>query len=292
MMKILVLGADGMLGHQLVASLRGRHDVAATVRQAANKYASVAEAMPDKVFASVDTRDFSLVEDAFATFVPDAVINAVGIVKQRQEAKDAIDSILVNALLPHRLAELCVRRGVRMVHLSTDCVFSGRQGCYSDDALHDARDLYGRSKSMGEVEGPGVVTLRTSIIGLELARKASLIEWFLAQVGEIRGFNRAIYSGFTTLEMARIVETLLLGPEAASGIYNVSSGPIDKYTLLSALNERLGCPVTIRPDDSFECDRSLESSRFRATFGYQPPSWDRMLDELAGQIHARVEGRV
>lgn len=290
MMKILVLGADGMLGHQLVASLRGRHDVAGTVRQPANMYASLADALPGKVFASVDTRDFPLVEDAFSTFAPDAVVNAVGIVKQRKEAKDAIDSILVNALLPHRLAELCVRHGVRLVHLSTDCVFSGRQGRYTDDALHDARDLYGRSKSMGEVEGPGVTTLRTSIIGLELARKASLIEWFLAQAGEIRGFTRAIYSGFTTLEMARIIEALLLRPEAVFGIYNVSSDPIDKYTLLSALNERLGSPVTVRPDDSFECDRSLDSLRFRATFGYEPPSWDRMLDELAGQIHARAEG--
>lgn len=286
-MKILVLGADGMLGHQLVSSLRGRHNVAGTVRQPVESFANMSDCLPNRVFPLVDIRDFSLIENVFSDFVPDAVVNAVGIVKQRREAKDAIDSIMVNALFPHRLAELCVRHGSRMVHLSTDCVFSGNQGCYADDALHDARDLYGRSKSMGEVEGPGVLTLRTSIIGLELARKTSLVEWFLAQSGEIRGFTRAIYSGFTTLEMARIVEMLLTRSEAASGIYNVSSDSIDKHTLLQLLNLRLGCPISIRSDDSFECDRSLDSTRFRSVFGYQPPSWSQMLDELTSQIRAR-----
>lgn len=291
-MKILVLGADGMLGHQLVSSLRRRHDVAGTVRQTVASYAHLAGSLPGRIFDAVDIRDFSLVENAFLAFAPDAVINAVGIVKQRREAKDAIESIQVNALLPHRLADLCARHQVRLVHLSTDCVFSGETGRYADDALHDARDLYGRSKSMGEVDGPGVLTLRTSIIGLELARKASLIEWFLAQSGEIRGFTRAMYSGFTTLEMARVIETLLSFPNAASGIYNVSSEPIDKYTLLLALSERLGHPVTIRPDDTFVCDRSLDSSRFRNMFGYEPPSWDQMLDELAEQVRARAGGAV
>ena len=133
------------------------------------------------------------------------------------------------------------------------------------------------------------MTLRTSIIGLELSRKKSLIEWFLAQRGEICGYARAIYSGLTTLEMSRIIERLLTLPDPPSGIYNVSSDPIDKYSLLMGLNERLGHRVTIRPDESFQCDRSLVSNRFRETFQYAPPSWDQMLDELAAQIQARDE---
>lgn len=288
-MKILVLGADGMLGHQLVASMRDRYEVAGTVRLAGHAYAPVAESLPDTLFGGVDIRDFSLVLNAIDVFKPDAVVNAVGIVKQRKEANDAIESIVINSLLPHRLSELCSLEGIRMVHLSTDCVFSGLLGNYADNALHDARDLYGRSKSMGEVEGAGTITLRTSIIGLELARKASLIEWFLAQKGQIRGFTKAIYSGFTTLEMARIIEAVLTTSKAVSGIYNVSSSPISKFTLLSELNDRLGHPLVIQSDDSFECDRTLDSTEFKQQFDYQPPSWDRMLDELAHQIRARSE---
>ena len=290
-MKILILGADGMLGHQLTASFRDHHEVAGTVRQAANAYAREWNVMPSRLFSEVDAREFSAIRRIVDQFGPDAVINAVGIVKQRREAKNAIESIEVNSLLPHRLADLCSLVGSRLIHLSTDCVFSGTQGNYSDDALHDARDLYGRSKSMGEVEGPGVITLRTSIIGLELSRKTSLVEWFLAQSGVVRGFTKAIYSGFTTLEMARIIEGLLLKADAPSGIYNVSSDPIDKYSLLVGLKERLDLHVEIDPDADFNCDRSLDSTRFRATVSYQPPSWGEMLDELGNQILARTEGK-
>ncbi|HEX4854378.1 SDR family oxidoreductase [Arenimonas sp.] len=289
-MKILVLGADGMLGHQLVASFRDRHEVAGTVRKGVTAYAHLAGSLPRRVFDSVDSRNFDSIEEVLCSFAPDAVVNAIGIVKQRQEAKDAVESIVVNSLLPHRLSEFCQARSVRFVHLSTDCVYSGRQGMYEDDAVHDARDMYGRSKSLGEVGGVGSITLRTSIIGLELSRKASLVEWFLAQEGEIKGFTKAIYSGFTTLEIARVIEGLLVRPGDISGIYNVSSHPIDKFSLLAMLNERLGRPVSIVPDDKFECDRSLDSSRFRTEFGYEPPSWERMIDELVDQIRSRQKG--
>lgn len=286
-MRILILGADGMLGHQLVSSYMGRHEVAGTVRRPMASGGHAADSPQHRLFSGVDVRDIGAIERVVAEFSPDAVINAAGIVKQRSEAKDAIESIEVNALLPHRLADTCARRAARMIHLSTDCVFSGDQGNYADDALHDARDLYGRTKSLGEVSGDGIMTLRTSIIGLELGRKKSLIEWFLAQTGAIRGFTRAIYSGFTTLEMARIIERLLTTPAPISGVLNVSSEPIDKYTLLQALNRRLGSRIDVAPDDAFKCDRSLDSTAFRARFAYTPPSWEVMLDELADQIRRR-----
>lgn len=287
-MKIMILGADGMLGHQLVASFRYQHEVAGTVRLASIAYSRFKSLLPDLLFDEVDVRDFNSVERAAASFRPDAIVNAVGIVKQRDEAKSAIESIVVNSLLPHRLAEYCCRVNARLVHLSTDCVFSGSTGSYEDDAIPDALDIYGRSKMMGEVVNSHVITLRTSIIGLELARKKGLVEWFLTQSGTIRGFRRAIYSGFTTLEMARIIDHLLVRCPEQYGIYNVSSEPIDKYRLLCGLRERLGIELEIVPDDQFQCDRSLDSSRFRAAFGYTPPSWDAMLDELAEQIKDRL----
>ena len=220
----------------------------------------------------------------FADFRPEAVVNAVGIIKQRRDADEAILSIEVNALLPHRLALLCRRAGARLIQLSTDCVFSGERGRYREDDLSDARDLYGLSKRLGEVTGPGCLTLRTSIIGPELSRKTGLLEWFLAQRGTVNGYTRAIFSGFTTLEMARILERLLESPPALEGLYHVASRPISKFDLLVAIRDALGLKTGIAPYSDFRCDRSLDGSRFAAASGYVAPTWPQMAAELAGVL--------
>jgi len=286
-MKILVLGGDGMLGHQIVESLRARHEIQATVRSGIGAYSEIAKFLPEAVHYGIDALDYPAVQRVVESVRPDAVINCLGIVKQRIEAKDSIVSLETNALLPHRLAGTCAQVGARLVQPSTDCVFSGRQGNYRESDFPDADDLYGRSKLLGEVEGQDCITLRTSIIGLELSRRQGLVEWFLGQRGTIRGFRKAIYSGFTTLEMARIIEHLLESNPQSSGLYHVSSAPIDKYSLLTKLRDRLGRAIQIVPDDDFVCDRSLDSSRFQAEFAYTPPSWDTMIDEFASQIEER-----
>ncbi len=290
LVRILILGGDGMLGHQLLRSWQQRHEVRVTLRGDESRYRSYGLYHADNAFYGVDARNFASLAKVIEEFSPDAVVNAVGIVKQRAEARDAIVSLEVNALLPHRLSELCTRRGVRLVHISTDCVFSGQKGMYREGDLEDARDLYGRSKLLGEVHDAGAVTLRTSIIGLELARKKSLIEWFLAQRGEVKGFTRAIYSGFTTLEMARIVERVLCRHGDLSGLWHVASEPIDKFDLLFRLSSLLRRrDIALVQDDSFVCDRSLSAERFCARTGYAPPSWDAMLRELAIQIQERED---
>ncbi|MGV3628275.1 MAG: dTDP-4-dehydrorhamnose reductase family protein [Betaproteobacteria bacterium] len=281
-MRILILGGDGMLGHQLLRHFRDRHDVVVTLRLRLEDYSHLG--LFDRYNASggVDIRDFSTVERVFSDFRPSAVVNATGIVKQRAEAKDALPSIEVNALFPHRMAALCADNGARLVHMSTDCVFAGTRGNYSESFPPDAQDLYGRSKLLGEVAEAPAITLRTSIIGHELHRKTGLLEWFLAQRGRtIKGYRRAVFSGFTTLEMARIIERVLTGPGPAHGLYQVSSTPISKYDLLCAIRDHLSLDITIEPDDGFVCDRSLDSTRFRRDFAYTPPSWDTMIDELA-----------
>lgn len=283
-MRILVLGGDGMLGHRLIRHLRGRHEVRATLRQDAPAYAAYGLFGEQDAYFGVDVRSDGALTGVMADFRPDAVVNAVGIVKQRPSAKESIPSLEINALLPHRLAVLCRAAGARLVHLSTDCVFSGRGGMYREDHPSDAEDLYGKSKYLGEVHEPHCLTLRTSIIGLELSRRKSLVEWFLAQRGTIRGFRRAIYSGFTTAEMSRIIERLLTEHPDAGGVYHVASEPVNKYDLLVMLRDRLGRELEIVPDDDFRCDRSLDGSRFDAEFAYTPPSWAEMLDELAVEI--------
>jgi dTDP-4-dehydrorhamnose reductase len=288
-MRILILGGDGMLGHQLLRSLRDRYEIMVTLRQDLSAYAKFAAFTATNAVGGVDLRDVNALLPVIGSFRPDAIINAVGIVKQRPDANASIASLEVNALLPHRLSLLAKVAEARLVHLSTDCVFSGRKGSYTETDIADAEDLYGRSKMLGEVHDAHCITLRTSIIGLELSRKTSLIEWFLAQPGPINGFRRAIYSGFPTVEMARIIERLLTQHPEAGGLYHFATAPISKFDLLTRLARRLGRTIEIRPDDAFHCDRSLDASRARQAFCYEPPSWDVLLDELAVQISERDE---
>lgn len=287
-MKILVLGGEGMLGHRLLLSLRERHDVRVTLRKSLLDYERHHLFDAGNAFDGVDVQDTPGLTAVLQRFRPDAVVNAVGIVKQRDAAKDAILSIEINSLLPHRLAELCRHAGARLIHVSTDCVFAGTRGAYRETDPCDATDLYGRSKALGEVDAPQCVTLRTSIIGLELANRHGLIEWYLAQRGEIRGFSRAIYTGLNTSRLALTMEHLLLRAPELRGIWHVASAPISKYGLLTRLTERLGRKdIRVNRDDTFTCDRSLDGSAFQRAFAWQPPSWDLMIDDLVELIKRR-----
>ena len=283
-LRILILGGDGMLGHQLLKHFAGRHEARVTLRQDAYAYERYGIFGEQNSYFGIDIRSQARVLEVMADFRPEAVINAVGIVKQRPTAKESIPSLEINSLLPHRLAIMCKAAGMRLVHVSTDCVFSGRRGGYKENDLSDAEDLYGKSKYLGEVSDNGCITLRTSIIGLELSRKESLIEWFLAQRGPVNGFTRAIYTGFTTIEFSRVIEMLLVQHPVASGVYHVSSESISKYDLLQIIKRKAELPIEIVPDGAFHCDRSLDSTRFRREFDYTPPSWDAMVDELVKDL--------
>ena len=287
-MRILVFGGDGMLGHELLRSWRGRHEVRVTLRQDAAAYRDYRLFDDSNPFFGVEVRNLQAVVDVVAQAQPEAVINAVGIVKQRPTASESIPSLEINALFPHRLAQVCKAARARLVHLGTDCVFSGSKGSYVEGDFPDAKDLYGRTKLLGEVQDPHCLTLRTSIIGLELSRKKSLVEWYLAQRGPIKGFRRAIYTGLTTTEIARAIESFLLHEPQLSGIWHLSSRPINKYDLLKDLTERLQRrDIELRPDDDFVCDRSLDSSALQKRVRYRVPDWPAMLDELAAGILER-----
>ncbi len=247
-MRLLILGGDGMLGHQLLKQWGRVHDVRVTLRRDLSDYALCGLFDRTNAFDGVDVRSVESLVGVLAEFQPEVVVNAVGIVKQRSDAKQAIPSLEINALLPHRLAQLCRDRGARLVHVSTDCVFSGRTGGYTEESPSDAEDLYGRTKFLGEVQDLDCLTLRTSIIGPELSSKTGLFEWFLAQRGTIRGFTQAIYTGLTTRELARVMQMLVERHPEAAGLYHVSSEPISKYDLLCMIRDRLGCDVEIIPD--------------------------------------------
>jgi len=279
-MKILILGGNGMLGHQLFKYLSPNHSVRVTLRQPIEFYSKYKIFTNENAYAGMDIRSNDTIKGVLAEFRPDAVLNGIGIVKQREIAKKPIPSIEINALFPHKLAAICSRFGIRLIHMSTDCVFSGNKGNYREEDLPDPNDLYGRTKLLGELQQDEILTLRSSIIGRELTEKKNLLEWFLSQTGKITGYKKAIFSGFTTLEMSRIIENLLVNFPAASGLYHVSSYPISKYDLLVLLRDKLNLNLEIAADETNICDRSLDSIRFRREFAYIPPTWESMVDEL------------
>jgi dTDP-4-dehydrorhamnose reductase len=280
--KILVLGATGMLGHALFFHLSGRPEftVFATVRGTKGLGRWFPPDLLRRIRGGVDAERFDTVVRVLEEIRPDVVVNCVGVVKQLPLAKDPIVSIAVNALFPHLLARACGVAGVRMIHIGTDCVFSGEKGNYRESDLPDAADLYGRTKWLGEVDSPHCVTLRTSIIGHELSGRHGLIEWFLAQEGSVRGFARAVFSGFPTVELAGIVVERVIPNEELTGLYHVSSEPVSKYELLRLVREQYGKKIRIERDEAFACDRSLDSSRFRKATGYQPPPWPAMVSRM------------
>ncbi len=281
-MKVLVLGGAGMLGHKIVQTLQDRHELTCTLRGPADRYPAVPFLNGPHVVGGVDAMDFTALEQLVGTHAPDVLINCVGVIKQRDAAKDAIPSIKINALLPHVLADWMSRHGGRVIHFSTDCVFNGKRGGYREEDPSDAEDLYGKSKYLGEVATTHALTLRTSIIGRELSHHASLLEWFLSQRGgAIKGFERVIYSGLTTNHLARLVGTLIEDHPQLNGLYQVASDPISKYDLLIGIRDAFGLDVDISPEDATVSDRSLVGQRFVEATGIATPPWADLIAELA-----------
>lgn len=278
-MKILILGASGMLGSAMmrVLSEDPGNTIVGTVRSGGVKRYFDPK-IADHLTVGVDVESHDSLVKLFSDVRPDVVINCIGLVKQLSDAKDPLVAIPINSLLPHRLDRLCELVGARLVHISTDCVFSGKTGGYREADPSDAEDLYGRSKYLGEVASPHCITLRTSIIGHELQSAHGLIEWFLSQEVRCRGYTRAIFSGFPTVVLAQIVRDVVIPGKGLSGLYHVASKPIAKYDLLCLAAKTYGKSIEIIPDDSVVVDRSLNAERFQLATGYIAPEWSEMTE--------------
>jgi len=289
--RVLVIGGTGMLGHKVSQFLRDRVDTWVTVRQA-QVHAAPGLFPGDRIIAGVNVDDFDAVVRACATARPTVIVNCVGIVKQLQAAADPIPSITINALLPHRLAALAREVGARTIHISTDCVFSGKRGNYSERDIPDATDLYGRTKLLGEIGGPGCLTVRTSIIGRELSATTGLLEWFLSQRGKrIEGYTGARFSGLTTSALAGVLADVIEHHPTLEGVYHVASEPIAKYDLLCRLNQAYGANTFIEPSDAVWIDRTLDDAVFREATGLEIPGWDAMIGALTADPSPYKEWR-
>ena len=277
-MKVLVLGASGMLGHavlRLFAQSPGYSAVGSA--RSAGVLSLLPQELRDRVICGVDVENIDSLTRLFASTRPDVVINCIGVVKQLAEADDPLTAIPINALLPHRLARLCDVARARLIHVSTDCVYVGTKGMYREEDASDARDLYGRSKYLGEVDYPHAVTLRTSIIGHELTSARGLVGWVLAQQNGVKGFTHAVFSGLPTVELARVMRDFVIPRPDLRGLYHVSAEPIAKFDLLRLVAKTYGKSIEITPDDTLVIDRSLDSTRFREFVGYAPPGWPELV---------------
>lgn len=282
-MKVMILGATGMLGHTLarvLARASDPHDLV-LVSRSFDLRPMFSELADTTSVTGVDVENMDALIALFAEHRPDVVVNCVGLVKQRSNAEDPLAALPINAMLPLRLERLCEATGARLIHVSTDCVFSGTKGMYSETDLPDATDVYGKSKQMGEAKGPKAITLRTSIIGHELnGRAQGLIGWFLAQSGTVHGFTKAVFSGCPTVELATIIRDKVLPRPDLSGLYQVASAPINKHDLLQIVAQAYRHDIVIEPDDTLIIDRSLDGSRFNKETGYVAPEWPELVSRM------------
>lgn len=281
-MRVLVLGAGGMLGNAVFRVFNEKRDF--------EVYGSVRAKSPPRIFGtdltqniitSCDVENSDVLIRLLSKVKPGLVINCIGLVKQLSSANEVLDAVPLNSVLPHRIAALCELAGARLIHISTDCVFSGKKGsAYFESDRPDAEDLYGRSKLLGEVASVGAITLRTSIIGHELGGNRSLIDWFLSQQGAVKGYSKAIFSGLPTVELAKIMRDFVAVNPDLHGLYHVSAKPINKYELLGLVARAYDKEILLESSEELIIDRSLDSTRFQADAGYAPPAWPELIQRM------------
>lgn len=279
--RILVIGANGMLGGSIFRyfSKLSEYETMGSVRDSVARNALVKQGFTNTV-SNVDVRDQKRLFDVFSQLKPDIVFNCVGLIKQENESKKPTSAIEINSLLPHRLASLTTQFSGKLIHFSTDCVFSGKDGGYLESDIPDATDIYGRSKLLGEVDYGGHLTLRTSIIGHEINSNLSLVDWFLSQANTVNGFSKAVFSGLPTCVIADFIHKYIFDKPDISGLYHLSVDPIDKYSLLQLIKKIYHHEIEIKDESNFIIDRSLNSDYLRKTTGFSAPSWPELIKRM------------
>jgi dTDP-4-dehydrorhamnose reductase len=279
--KIIILGASGMLGNAMLRllSMSTNHNVLGTVRSSKAKNLLPID-LQNNLVSAIDVLDIKSIDSLVKKIKPQILINCVGVIKQSTEVSNHIATITINSLLPHKLAMLAKKYKFRLVHISTDCVFSGNKGNYIESDFPDAQDLYGRSKLLGEIDDNKNITLRTSMIGHELDSSRSLINWFLNQNDQIKGYRNAIFSGLPAVEIASVIRDFVIPNNRLSGLYHLASDPINKYELLKLVSERYKKSIEIIPDNTIIIDRSLNGSLFNKKTGFKTKPWPKLILDM------------
>ena len=271
-MKILILGSSGILSKTLQLYLNKKNVDFLTISRESNN---------NKNINLKNISNFKNLEQLIFKIRPTHIINCVGITKFNNAYKNKKLTVLLNTKMPIYLSELCKLNKIYLLHISSDCVFSGKKGNYTDNSYKDAKDLYGLSKKEGEVKNKFTTTIRTSFIGPELNTKKSLLSWFLSEKKFVRGYSKAFFSGITSLEVCRIIYNYFIKKNILQNkIINIGSRRISKFTLLTKIRKIFKKDINIVRYQNFIIDRSLDSKKFRKLTSYKMVKWDKMLLEL------------
>lgn len=283
-MRVFLVGANGMLGATLFRYLGGDDAIHLCGSMRGDPSRSTIASLPrgpnTKLLGGLSGPDSEQFAQAVADFSPDVIVNCVGWRRRPQNVAETAEMIAANSLWPHRLAALAAQKGARMVHFSTDGVFSGRRGHYREADTPDPVDAYGCSKWLGEPDYRHCLTLRTSMIGHAFFESDQLVDWLVRQKGAIHGYRNAIFSGLPTIEIANIVKTIVLPRVELSGVWHLASAPISKFDLIEMIAERYELHVEVAAVDEPVIDRSLDPTRFRETTGYIAPPWPELVDRM------------
>lgn len=275
-MRVFILGVNGMLGSVLYQFLQEDQ----SIEVFGTSRSSLFPHNQENIYLGIDVKNFESVNNLLLRIRPDIIINCVGIIKQLKESNDPLISIPVNSIFPHQLAKVARLLSAKLVHISTDCVFSGNKGNYAEEDIPDSRELYGLSKLLGEVRCDNSLTLRCSLIGPEISHKNGLLSWFLDQRGGCYGYSNAYFNGLTTLEFSKVIRNYIIGNQKLNGIYHIGGTRINKYELLCLIKRIYKLDHKIIINSEFVIDRSLNTSSFVNSTGYQFPGWEEMIADM------------
>lgn len=279
--RILIIGSNGMLGHMLFSYFASQEgfETIGIARKYINGFINKNNIINEENFTNPD-----IINSLIEKLKPNLVINCVGMIKQNPNITNIEESFYLNSFFPKILSQICRIKKIRFLTFSTDCVFSGKKGFYKEDDLVDIQDVYGQSKYLGEVNDcDNTITLRTSIIGKELNTKRGLLEWLISESKsskKVYGFKNVIFSGFPTIEVARIIHRYIIPNNELKGIYHLSSDPIDKFSLLNLIKRIYSLDITILEEYDNVIDRSLDSTKFRSETGFIPHNWEHLIQSM------------
>ena len=282
-MRIIILGASGLIGHKLLQKLSNDFDVYATLHRSKESYGLMPLFSGQNIIDEVDVSDFENVSAILHSVNPNVILNCIGITPRKDEINNLYKVIKINSLFPHQLANWAKVNNKRVIHFSTDCVFNGSTGNYTENSLTTAEDVYGRTKALGEINYSHTLTIRSSFIGQELFGKTELLDWFLNQEGKrINGFTNTLYSGVSTNFMTHVVKTIILNAPELSGLYQLAPDkPISKYELLCIAKRAFDVNIEIIPENEYVHTPTLNGSKLKDNIKINVPSWKEMMKDLA-----------
>ncbi len=276
-MKVLILGVDGMIGHKIAHYLEDHFDLTGTSRK---KLSGLDIGLKKIRIINIDLF-YNDYKKLLKENNPDIIINSAGITTRRGIDQRLDEARYINNLLPISLAHWVKKHNKKLIHFSTDCVFSGKKGNYLDEDIPDAEDLYGKLKGMGEVHNSNTLIIRCSMIGREIFNHTELFEWLNSMKDkQVEGFSNVIFSGVTTSWMGNTLNDILKHNFDLSGIYNISSQPISKYDLITKLSRAFNLNIDIIKNINIKSNKVLNSKKFTEITGINCPSWDTLIDQF------------